>query len=93
MTDEMRGLIERIEAGERSNALDVLIEVALFEPSENWKAARPNAAKTKVIYTDRNGVDATHWAPDWSTSPAALSSLRAASLRALSTIEGHGDEA
>lgn len=76
-SDDLQRLVERIEGGERSNALDVDIEVALFEPCGSWKAARPNAAMTKVIYTDKNGVDSTHWAPDWCQSPAALSSLRA----------------
>lgn len=66
MTDD---LIERLLAGERSNKLDVLIEVALFKPDRSYKAARTNAAGTKVIYTSVAGYDSTHWADDWSHAP------------------------
>lgn len=47
------------------NALDVEIEVALFEPEEDWIAIRPNDAGTKVIVTDAGGKDHTYWAEDW----------------------------
>ena len=45
MTD-LNKLAERVEAGESSNALDVLIEVALFEPCKAWSACRANNAGT-----------------------------------------------
>lgn len=61
-------LIDRLLKGERSNELDVLIEVATFEPDEVYSAARPNAAGTKVIYTRRDGKDETCWARDWCRS-------------------------
>lgn len=71
-------LIERLEAGERSNVLDVAIEVALFEPDERWFDAVANNAGTKVIYANRDGSFATHWAPDWCLTPdVALARLRA----------------
>lgn len=71
-------LAGRVEAGERSNELDVLIEVAVFRPCDSWASVRSNAAGTKVIYTDTKGVDKTHWAANWSHDPAiTLESLRA----------------
>ena len=74
----MDELIARIEAGEHSNTLDVLIEVATFQPDGFHKAARANDAGTKVIYTLASGHDSTHWAWDWSLHPRqALAALRA----------------
>ncbi len=72
-------LIERVEAGERSNELDVLIEVALFKPSDVYIAISPNSAGTKVIYTHRGGkVRTTFWAEEHTISPTiTLASLRA----------------
>lgn len=70
-------LVARVEAGERSNELDVLVEVAVFRASKNWKAIRANAAGTKVIYTDIPGKEFTCRARDWSEWPAALAALRA----------------
>jgi hypothetical protein len=71
-------LVARLISGERSNALDVLIEVALFVPDETTFDATPNAAGTKVIYANRDGSFSTHWAPVWSLKPeAAIDALRA----------------
>lgn len=81
-------LAERVEAGESSNELDVLIEVALFEPDEDWVSARSNSAGTKVIYTSRRGHDLTRWAPDW-TSDDPLSV--AVALRARDTYAKRQD--
>lgn len=84
MTDEVRQedreaeLIRRLENGERNNELDVQIEVALFKPSADETALRANAAGTKVISTDANGKETTHWAADWGRSSGyALAKLRA----------------
>ena len=74
----MRDLIERLERGEASNLLDVQIEVALFKPDETHFDAEPNSARTKVIYSNRDGSFQTHWAPDWSLRPAeAIATLKA----------------
>jgi len=72
-------LAERVLSGTGAdNALDVLIEVALFEPDRGAVAVRANHAGTKVIYTNSIGTDATCWAPDWT-----LNRLKAATeLRA-----------
>lgn len=71
-------LVTRLLSGERSNALDVLIEVALFVPDETTFDAVANAAGTKVIYANRDGSFSTHWAPDWSLKPeTAIDALRA----------------
>lgn len=79
----LSSLIERIEAGEASNALDVLIEVAVFSPDENYASARSNSAGTKVIYRSHLGKETTCLAADWTMFPqvaeAALKA-RAASL-------------
>lgn len=65
----MSGLLDRLNANERSNELDVLVEVALFQPCDIYAAARANSAGTKVIYTRRDGREETCWAPDWSREP------------------------
>lgn len=64
MTD-FANLIARLEGGDKSNKLDVLIEVALFQPDATHFDAVPNAAGTKVIYANRDGSFQTHWAPVW----------------------------
>lgn len=59
-------LAERVESGAGSNnELDVLVEVALFTPSENCVSIRPNNAGSKVIYSYVDGTDATYRAEDW----------------------------
>lgn len=76
-TERTPALVERLEAGEFSNELDVLIEVALFAPE-----ARPNAAGTKVIYTNPDGSLSTHWAPDHCLHPAeSIAALRTVAAR------------
>lgn len=62
------------------DALDVLIEIALFEPNEDWAAIRANSAGTKVIYTRADGSQGTFRAFDWTmdrNQAAARLSLRA----------------
>lgn len=77
-----KGLIERLSKGERSNALDVRIEVALFEQDGGFVRAFPNDARTKVIYERADGTRQTHWAPDWSLKPErAIELLRAKEAR------------
>jgi len=69
-------LIERVEKGETSNELDVAIEITLFNPDV---AIRANAAGSKVIYTKRDGSEATHLAWDWTlprNRPRTLTELR-----------------
>ena len=78
MGGPMNDLIERIEVGEKSNELDVLIEVALFKPDEDSASCRANSAGTKVIYTDHHGREWTHWAPEHTSSPTiTLAALKA----------------
>lgn len=75
-------LASRVEAGRGTdNALDVLIEVALFEPDEEYVSARPNAAGTKVIYTLHGGIERTYWAQEWTADRKdAASALRSRAL-------------
>ncbi|MCO6050890.1 hypothetical protein NGM99_13985 [Mesorhizobium sp. RP14(2022)] len=77
---DLASLIERVEKCARlDNALDVEIEVALFEPDDVTKSCRPNNAGTKVIYTHVNGRETTYRADDWTMNkPYALKRLRAA---------------
>lgn len=71
-------LAQQVRACDLSNnALDVLIEVALFQPGTAYTAARPNAAGTKVIYTDRAGNEVTFWAEDWTTHRRRKSTIEA----------------
>ncbi|GAA5542463.1 hypothetical protein [Brucella sp. NBRC 113783] len=64
-----------------SNNTDVLIEVALFEPDNDYVSARPNAAGTKVVYMRRSGKADTFWAADHTLTPEsrakAIALLRA----------------
>ena len=70
-------LIERLNAGEVSNTLDVLIEVELSDG-----LCRANSAGTKVIYANK-GREETYWARDWSRHPVeTVAALAAACLRA-----------
>ena len=77
----MNDLIARLERAEPNNELDVLVEIALFKPCSAFASIRSNFAGTKVIYTDHEGKDYTHWAPDWSGQPGhrayAIAALRA----------------
>lgn len=72
-------LIKRLgKATKSDNALDVLVEIALFEPDETFVAVRANAAGTKVIYTRPDGREQTFWAPDWTMDHTkAIALLRA----------------
>ena len=80
MTQTIIDKLERADGPD--NALDVLVEVALFQPSEIWPKCRANAAGTKVIYTNNWGADFTNWPRDWTMLPLkteALTALRARS--------------
>lgn len=77
--NELQELVERVEAGERSNTLDVLIEIALFRPSRVWAAVASSDDGSKVIYTDRVGNKVTCLAGG---TPNRARSRIAAALRA-----------
>lgn len=82
-------LAARIEAAERSdNCLDVLAEIALFEPGGCFTTCRANSAGTKVIYTDHAGHVVTCWASDLTRTPEIRASV-AAALRA-KEVSDHG---
>lgn len=86
--EELLALAERVERGKGGdNALDVKVEVALFEPSDADIAARANSAGTKVIYTAIGGGEETCWAPDWTLDRGATAALLRA--RALATQENN----
>ena len=64
--DQQADLLRELETGTGTdNALDVRIEIALFEPDETWGAVRSNSAGTKVIYTRHDGTEKTFWAAEW----------------------------
>jgi hypothetical protein len=78
----MNELIAKLEAGERGNLLDVLIEIALFEPDGVYISVRANAAGTEAVYTRADGLERTHWARDWSRCPeVAIPALKARNTR------------
>jgi 3-dehydroquinate dehydratase len=58
-------LIERLRncAG-CDNELDIDVDIALFRPDKDYKSVRHNAAKTKLVFTMRDGGNMTHWADD-----------------------------
>lgn len=64
--EELSGLVERVRGlKDASNALDIEIEIALFKPDERYVSVRLNHAKTKLVYTTRDGRTETFWAFDW----------------------------
>lgn len=69
------GLIARIEAGERSNELDLAVELALFKPTKNWPSARANTARTKIIYVAKDGSEETCWPREWEHYPDVIAAL------------------
>lgn len=76
-------LIRKVEAGERSNDLDIEIEIALFKPDANYLSVRPNSAGTKLIYTKAKGKPETCCAGDWTMSPmSTLAALRSLEVKA-----------
>ena len=67
----MTDLTKRLsDATEGARELDVLIEVALFEPDEEFVSCRANNAGTKVIYTRHDGTELTCWAYEHDPSDA-----------------------
>lgn len=63
-------LITRISELETPcNRTDILIELALFKPDENYVSACANNAVTKVIFTRTNGERETCWAYDYTLTP------------------------
>lgn len=79
---DLLALAERVEQTEQAdNALDVLVEIALFRPNSVYKSIRTNSAGTKVIYTDQAGNDVTCWAEGWTISNDERTAT-AAALRA-----------
>ena len=82
--ETLLALADRVDAAKASdNALDVLVEVALFKPSPKAVAIRPNAAGTKVIYTDSDGHETTHWPWDWTHQSLGMWHRRAHTAAAL----------
>jgi hypothetical protein len=81
--EELLGLAGRVDAATLAdNSLDVLVEIALFEPASDYSAVRANAAGTKVIYTRESGVESTFWAFDWTASQNKVSTIAALRARA-----------
>lgn len=63
-------LLDRVKAGESGNALDMAIEIALFQPDNNYASVKPNAAGTKLVYTTHSGDLDTCLAWDWTLTAA-----------------------
>lgn len=75
-------LITRIESAERGNDLDVLIEIAAFEPCRSYRSVRANSAGTKVIYTRHDGTEETCLAWDWTLNASHREQAVSAILKA-----------
>jgi len=85
--DDLLALAERVLAsGGTCNALDVEVEVALFEPDAAYAAIRTNDAGTKTICTRADGSERTFWARDYTMS-AGNRREAAAALRARAAME------
>lgn len=77
LTDKVAALTEP------SNAIDIEIEIALFQPDDRHVSVRPNSAGTKVVYTRRDGTKDTFWAYDYTLTTES----RAKALAALQALE------
>ena len=60
---ELASIVEN--ACRSDNALDVMIEVALFKPNSTYSAVRADDMGTDVIYTDHAGNEVICPAEDW----------------------------
>lgn len=82
--DPLLSMAERVErCTSADNALDVQVEIALFEPDKPYASVRANAAGTKLIYADHGGREQTCWAGDWTMADRRANT--AAALRARAT--------
>lgn len=64
-------LIEKLQAATGpDNALDVAVEVALFQPDETCRSCHTNSAGTKVVYRRHNNSELVCWAWDWTSDRA-----------------------
>ena len=63
----LTALAHRVRDGSGiSNALDMEIEIALFDPPEDgFVSVQPNATRTKLIYRRADGTTVTCRAHDW----------------------------
>ncbi len=82
MSKDIEALIERLEKGETGNALDIAIDIALFEPDQDHVAVKANNAGTKLVYTRAHGGTDTFWARDHTLNDRRVS-LAIASLKSL----------
>jgi len=81
-SSSLLALAERVEGLTRSdNSIDVLVEVAMFEPDEEYTSIRANDAGTKVILTGHDRLERTFWPQDW-TMDAEERAATAAALKA-----------
>lgn len=64
-------LIDKVRRCRKAdNALDIAIDIALFQPDALFAAVRANNAGTKLIYTEHNGAHQTCWAQDHTLTSA-----------------------
>lgn len=82
--NRLLALADRVETlKESSNEVDVLVEIALFEPDEDAAAISSNAAGTKVIYYGHDGKSEAHRAQDWTHGkPMRMTTARCLRARA-----------
>ena len=90
--DTLTRLADRVEGARgMDNALDVQVEIALFQPCQAYASIRANAAGSKTICTDHSGRDMTFWARDYTIS-AGNRRQAAAALRAHAALDGAAGE-
>ncbi|MDR6850154.1 hypothetical protein [Sphingomonas sp. BE137] len=93
MSEVTSGVVELAERVERgtgiSNRLDAEIEIALFNPPEDgFVSVRKNRSGSKLIYTQQDGREVTHWPADWTMDRSrAAALLRACALSLPSPTE------
>ena len=74
----LREIKDRLEACTGpENALDIAIDIALFEPDRKHVSVRANAAGTKLVYARHDGKTDTYWAQDHTLNEVRRSAARA----------------
>lgn len=81
--EALLALADEVASGRgMDNGLDVRVEIALFQPDDEYVSIRANGAGTKTVCTKHDGSQRTFWARDFTISPTARA-VTAQELRAL----------
>ena len=61
----LQSLLERVRSAEKAdNATDIAVEIALFEPDDEFVSVKSNSVGTKLVYARRDGSTSIYLAED-----------------------------